>query len=131
MGMLNFLFFIVLCFFFCSNPISISIFLIMFSFLISLYSGSFCLFYYNYIILIPILRGLCVLFYYISCICFNDDDDYLVFFLFFYFFYCELLIINFTLGFIYHYSNDIGLCVLIIVYLCFCLVMVIKLCGNL
>merc|ERR1711970_728943 len=101
----------------------ISIFLIFFSLIVSLYIGSLGLIYYNYIILIPILGGLCVLFYYISCICFDRDDDSF-----------DIFILNTSIiqnNIVFYYNSDISWCVRTILYLCLCLVIVVKLCRNL
>lgn len=138
---LSFLFLISIIYFFCYSPIVIRVCLIIFSLIVSIYSGSLGLLYYNYVLLIPILRGLCVLFYYISCICFDRDDDsmrlLLVFFFFFHFvLFASLDIFRLNISLMsdditYWYNNDISWCLLTIGYLCICLVIVINLCRNL
>merc|ERR1712198_19770 len=141
MGILIFFLVILLAYILRHRPVIISIFLIFFSSIVSLYIGSLGLIYYNYVILIPILGGLCVLFYYISCICFDRDDDSFNIFLYLYIFFICLIYYKvdmFTLNtsiiqnnIVFYYNRDISWCVRTIMYLCLCLVIVVKLCRNL
>lgn len=140
-NILSFLVFTGLLYVFATGPISIRILLMIFCILVSLLSGYSGLVYYNRILLIPLLRGVCVLFYYISFMCFNRDDDSVSFdkymlIVVFYFIWineCDYIHVNsenYISNIIFWYNSDSNLCILSIIYLCFSLIIVLKLCGG-